>query len=358
MRQLNFRKRTKALAVWAYRLTMLLFFLVITTLVLYTTEPAKNSALFPLQTWYTQVVNQALGLDSKAQVLSFLGWALGGVVVFMNALALLRRAESQDKIARAQEKTAAATLEANQQAIFESGITNLGDKSESVRLGGAYILYELAIKQGKRIQNIVEVLCAHLRVRTQSSGTPGKKLAEEFATILRLLTGEKSNALRSNAQRNKVKYHLDFAGAVLHGAVLNGGQLQKANLSGAQLQAANLQGAELAEAKLRDAQLQNTELVEAQLMNADLRGAQLNQAFLWGAQLQDANLRGANFQGASLLDADLQRADLQGANLRLAKLMGTDLRDADLRNANFQGASLQDADLRGVRGYNAPPLAE
>ncbi|MGI9250320.1 MAG: pentapeptide repeat-containing protein [Pseudohongiellaceae bacterium] len=318
---------------------------------------------------FSELMSNGLGLKNKNEILSFLVPISGGLIVLMSTLALISRAESQDKIAEAQNKTAvaqnetataqketaAATLEANRQAIFESGITNLGNPSESVRLGGIYTLYELAVKEPFRAQNIIEILCAHLRAKTQEPKYQkfftNRQPSNEIASLLLLLTGEKSEPLKKALEECR----LDFSGAFLkkanlkkarlHRAYLPYVQLQGADLSEAQLQETDLSHAQLQEAVLSEAQLQKAHLWEAQLQGARLWETQLQKAGLWGAQLQKASLWRAQLQGADLSEAQLQEADLSEAQLQNANLSIAELHDADLSSAQLQRAGLSKARL-------------
>ena len=122
-----------------------------------------------------------------------------GLLALIATVALLRRAAALDKTAKAQNKTAVAqdetakaqnetakaqretskaTLQSNQQTIFKDGIKFLGDESESVRLAGIYNLHELAINHPERSNDVLEILCAHLRSKTNEEDYQ-KKYNEE-----------------------------------------------------------------------------------------------------------------------------------------------------------------------------------
>jgi hypothetical protein len=79
---------------------------------------------------------------------------------------------------------------------------------------------------------------------------------------------------------------------------------------------------------------------------AVLRDARLEGADLYGATLDDAYLGGVHFEGATLQDATLERATLTGAHLQDASLAWANLKGANLQGANLDGAGLRHADLR------------
>ena len=309
---------------------------------------------------FAQRMDFWLGIDtdsgSKGRILTLLGLTLGGILLLLNARAIMRRAEAQQATADAQAEDVQVAREANQQVIFKDGFTSLGSESESVRLGGIYCLYDLAANNPERTQNIVEVLCAHLRATTQQKQYQDdfqQQPSNEIASILRLLTGEQSIVLRRNAREIKAKYHLDFSGAFLNGAALEWALLCGAALPGASLQMARLQDAQLQAANIRAAQLQIAHLQNAQMQKSDLRGAQMQRAGLLSAQLQGARLSSAHLQGACLWGAQLQGADLGATHLQAASLRGAQLQGANLMQAQLQGADLRMACLQAACLWNA-----
>ena len=124
------------------------------------------------------------------------------LLALIATVALLRRAAALDKTAKAQNETAKAqreiskaTLQSNEQTIFKDGLGFLGDDSESVRLGGIYNLHELAINNPERSKDILEILCAHLRSKTNEDDYQElypTRPSVEISSLLRLLTNEES----------------------------------------------------------------------------------------------------------------------------------------------------------------------
>ena len=83
-------------------------------------------------------------------------------------------------------------------------------------------------------------------------------------------------------------------------------------------------------------------------LELNFRGANLAEADLDGADLHSVDLRGANFSRADLDRAILAAADLRGADLSRARLRLTDLRGAKLSGAVFRGADVREANLNGA----------
>ena len=273
-------------------------------------------------------VSQLLGLQNsqekaeKDEVLKFLGIAMGGVLVALQALASHKRA-------KAMEDTAQHTEKGQRQERLKNAIEHLGNPSDSVRLGGAYELFHLAEDTEELRQTVLDILCAHIRRTTGKSKYREKhrsKPSEEVQSLLTLLFVQKHEVFRG--------LHISLRGSWLNGSHLHEARLEKAVLAEVYLQRADLVGA----------QLQETDLGRAQLEGVLLVGTQLQ-----GAGLMEARLQGADLGGVQLQRANLTKAQLQGALLRKAQLQG-----ANLTKAQLQGANLTEAQLQGVTASRSP----
>jgi len=112
---------------------------------------------------------------------------------------------------------------------------------------------------------------------------------------------------------------------------------------GLDLSHVNFQGANLESAQLQGAVLNETEFQGAWLVDTIM-----DKAFLIGTQLQGANLCGANLKKAALTGVKLQNAILLSAQLQKANLRHVELQGADLRNANFEQARLFDLQVQAA----------
>ena len=271
------------------------------------------------------------GLSEKNKILTFLGLAMGGVLLALQAVIANKRAVAIEKAANAQADAANQQAKANQnteqgqrQERLKNAIDHLGATSDSVRLGGVYELFHLAEDTIEWRQTVLDILCAHIRKTTCEKEYQEKYKqhpSEEIQSILTLLF---------------VQEHALFKG---HRANLEGTWLKGANLGSARLQGAKLIKTRLQKARLDDAQLQGAKLSNAQLQcawfsNASLLGAELDHALL-----QLSRLDGAQLQGAYLPNANLQVAILFNAQLQGAILLGTLLQGALFENTLFQGVT-------------------
>ena len=235
---------------------------------------------------------------------------------------------------KAMDKSAEASLQENQQTLFNTAIEHLGSKEESVRLGGIYALYELAADdttKEKYRETVHEILCGHIRSKTTE-----EEYIKQYVDISPKSRSGPSTEIQSLLDiLTKKPKCLPFQGLPVD---FSDAQLQFANLSSAQLQFANLIGA----------QLRSVNMIEAQLQSADLRYAQLEAAYLTLAQLQSANLGGAQLQSANLKSAQLQaahlcRTQLQGAKLKGIQLAGaTSVTEGSILSLNFFKKRIRD----------------
>ena len=289
---------------------------------------------------------------AKYEALKFLGIGMGGVLLAMQAVIANRRAKAMEKQAKAQVDSVEVQNEAvreqakanqdtergRRQGRLKDAIDHLGDDSESVRLGSAHELFQLAQDTPDFRVTVLSILCAHIRQTTGKDEYQKKyksKPSEEIQSLLTLLF----------VQKHEVFKNLDIN---LWGSWLNGVNLRRARLEGAILTGAHLRSADFEDARLQGVDLTEASLHGARLRHASLHGARLRHASLHGANLVGVSLHGANFEEASLCQANLVGASLHGANLAEAILYGANLIVASLHGTNLVGASLHGANLRNA----------
>ena len=152
----------------------------------------------------------------KNDILRFIGIAMGGIIILLQALASYRRAKAMEDAAKAQAvaakaqaegakaqaegakaqaEGAKAQAEANQntergqqQERLKNAIEHLGHKSDSVRLGGAYELFHLAQDNRELNQTVLDILCAHIRQTTNEKKYQNHYSLEPSEEIQGLLT--------------------------------------------------------------------------------------------------------------------------------------------------------------------------
>jgi uncharacterized protein YjbI with pentapeptide repeats len=183
------------------------------------------------------------------------------------------------------------------------------------RISGIQALGEIAKDSPRYHWQIMEILAAFVRTnaprKEEGEEERSQKPREDIQAALRVIGGR---------DPNNNKGLLDLSNTDIRGAELHGAKLQGVNLN-----EANLQGTELYVAQLQGAFLNRTQLQRARLNYANLQGAYLSRANLQSADLTEVNLReakltGANLQGAILQKADCHEADFYEAELQRAYL--------------------------------------
>ncbi|CAC9455540.1 hypothetical protein BSPLISOX_1780 [uncultured Gammaproteobacteria bacterium] len=211
-----------------------------------------------------------------------------------------------------QEKQIDLQINQRTDGRFNSAISLLGSSETSARTGTIYALHELALEEEKYRQQIAQILCSHIRSKTNEVAyqeTHKESPSNEIQTTLNLLFNEHKHGL----------YAQDFAKIA---------QFPKADLSHAYL----------VRADFGHAQCQRTDFWYTQCQGADFRDAQCQGAIFWRAQCQGVNFRSAQCQGASFRDAQCQGADFrdaqcQGADFALAQCQGTSFMDTQCQGA-------------------------
>jgi uncharacterized protein YjbI with pentapeptide repeats len=252
---------------------------------------------------------------------------------------------------------------------FTRSIEQLGNKEETVRIGGIYALERIAKDSPRDGWTIMEVLSSFVRGKQDIKG-------QDLAQLPAIRTDAQA-ALTAIARRkidleNEHQY-IDLSATNLTKANLVGANLDRVKLNNsisieadfykANLNCANLSHANLTGANLSQAQLDRSNLIAANLSNTNLSRANLHEANLNKANLGDAILDGAILTNASLGNTNLSSAipigaNLRGATLSKANLTKTDLSGADLFEVNLVGANLNKTDLRKVKNLNITQIKQ
>jgi uncharacterized protein YjbI with pentapeptide repeats len=246
---------------------------------------------------------------------------------------------------------------------FTRSIEQLGNQTETIRIGGIYALERIANDSPRDGWTIMEVLSSFVRGKQDLKGQDAANLSAIRTDAQAALTviARRKIELETESQyldlsftnlraANLVGANLDrtkLISSSLIQADLRSANLNDTNLSHANLNGANLTQAKLVEANLIQANLSNTNLSAANLDRANLNKADLSDAILDGSILTNASLGNTNLSGAVLIGANLRGATLSKANLTKADLSG-----ADLERVNLEGANLNKTDLRKTKNLD------
>jgi uncharacterized protein YjbI with pentapeptide repeats len=244
---------------------------------------------------------------------------------------------------------------------FTRSIEQLGNKEETIRIGGIYALERIANDSPRDGWTIMEVLSSFVRgkqsIKGQDSVAKPPAIRTDSQAALTAISRRQID-LETEQQYLDLSFtnlcESNLVGAQLDRVKLNNCSLIKADLREASLKLANLSHANLNEANLTKARLDRANLIQANLSNANLSAANLNEANLNKSDLSDATLDGAVLTNTSLGNTNLSNAILIGANLRgatlsKANLTKADLSGADLSGVNLTGANLNKADFRKAK---------
>jgi uncharacterized protein YjbI with pentapeptide repeats len=208
---------------------------------------------------------------------------------------------------------------------FNSAINLLGSSETSARTGAVYVLHELALEEDKYRQQIVQILCSHVRSKTSETEyqkTHKERPSNEIQTTLNLLFKEHKRGL----------YAQDFAKVT---------EFPRADLSHAYLVGASFEHAQCQEVNFWHAQCQGVNFCLAQCQGVNF----------WHAQCQ-----GADFSLAQCQGADFCFAQCQGASFRSARCQGVNFGHAQCQGVNFSGAQCQGVNFKSTQCQGAYAL--
>ena len=213
---------------------------------------------------------------------------------------------------------------------FTTAVELLGSSETSARTGAIYSLYHLAIEDKKYRKEVSQILCSHIRSKTNEPDYKeehNKRPSNEIQTTIDLLL--------KNQDGNKGLYCQDFA-------------KEKS------FPQANFKYAYLVKADFYEAQCQG-----ANFSNAQCQGANFTFAQCQGAKFTFAQCQGANFGAAECQGAGFFMTQCQGAKFTLAQCQGVDFIHAQCQGAHFihaqcQGAHFIHAQCQGAYAGNYP----
>ena len=305
-----------------------------------------------------QWLDEGLGADgesnAKYQTLKSLALGLAGLVGLLGLFISNRRAKAQAEAVKAQAESVNAQVKDNENKTFHEAIKHLGDSSASVRLGGIYALYDLALSNlEKRLQNIIEILSSHVRETTQEKKYQEKyekKPSNEISSLLKLLSNLNTKYLSENKKAESSP--LDLSHACLCGVRLLEADFRKAffigsNFANADLEESRFEGAELKVPCFTGANLEESHFEGAKLRGSHFEGAHLYRSHFEGAKLRSSHFEGANLRSSYFKGAKLERSHFEGAKLRLSYFKSANLERSHFEGANLPGSHFEGANLPG-----------
>ena len=198
---------------------------------------------------------------------------------------------------------------------FTTVVNLLGSSETSARTGAISSLYHLAIEDKKHRKEIAQILCSHIRSKTNEPDYKKEhkeRASNEIQTTIDLLLKDKNGnkgvycqdfAKEKNFPQVNFEYaylvKADFAEAQCQGADFNHAQCQGADFSYTQCQ-----GAGFSFAHCQRSSFSYTQCQGAGFSFAQCQGAYFNKAQCQGAHFSHAQCQGANFHFAQCQGAD------------------------------------------------------
>jgi uncharacterized protein YjbI with pentapeptide repeats len=245
---------------------------------------------------------------------------------------------------------------------FAKAVEQLGNEELQSRVGGIFVLEEIAQSSPEYHWTVIEVLTSYIRDKSLKGESIFKREYKVKAPYSRrketeeilsdyivvetkiFVTIDIQAALtvifRRNSKQDPQDRVIDLSCCDIRGANMKNANLAHANLRESRISEVKLQNANLSSANLQETDLSQAVLDGANLSKSSLNNASLKNASLKKANLQDSDLTYANFQEACLKDAKLNRAILYYSDFKSAKLQGANLREAKLKHIFLETAEI------------------
>ncbi len=155
---------------------------------------------------------------------------------------------------------------------FNSAINLLGSSETSARTGAIYALHELAREEEKYRKQIAQILCSHIRSKTNEEEYQqkhNKRPSNEIQTTINLLFKEHEHGLYTQDFARVAEFpKADLLHAYLMGANFERAQCQGASFYASKCQEASFCGLECQGANFKEAQCQGADFSKTQLQGA------------------------------------------------------------------------------------------
>ncbi len=310
-----------------FLLTIIIFSLVVIIVfwIYFFIAPEANISIFCL----IEFIKEKLKLDFP--IIS------SGLVAAIGLRFFLRRLENQQAQIDLQ-------IEQRTDERFTTAVNLLGSNETSARTGAIYSLYHLALEEEKYRKEVAQILCSHIRSKTNEQdyqknhkNRPSNEIQTTIDLLVRDTNGNTGIYCQDFAQNEKFPT-ANFAHAYLVTAIFFKAQCQNADFRFAQCQEAYFYQAQCQGAIFTKAQCQEVYFTEAQCQGANFIYAQCQGAYFDQAQCQGASFFHTQCQGASFF-----HTKCQGASFFHTKCQGTDFSQTQYQGASFYTVQCQGA---------------
>ena len=273
-----------------------------------------------------RVVAQNAIRDSGLKVAAGVGAVIAGLLAY-------RRYE----LSKSEHVLARRT---NSDEQLSKAIEQLGSTSSATRLGGIHVLRRLASESEEYLSSVIELLLAYCR-------------AESERYHVETRTDSPEDILAAVTFLAQLRIEARLGRLMAPGLILDGGSLARWDLHGA-----NLQGVQLNDVDASECDLAGANLLGAVIRGADLRRCSIANASLPSARLISTNLshidgRGAALRLATLLNCDLTHSRFSSSNWTMATLRSCLAENTSFSEAVLVGTHISQCNLTGASFGNA-----
>ena len=238
---------------------------------------------------------------------------------------------------------------------FTTAVNLLASSETSARTGAIYSLSHLALDEKKYRQEIAQILCSHMRSKTEEKGEKGyqkvynKRPSNEIQTTINLLF--KAGGLYHKFNEELAQADLSYA--FLVGADFERAKCQGVNFSHAECQGVNFSDAECQGAYFSHAKCQGARFFSAKCQGVNFSDAECQRAYFSYAECQKASFQYAKCQGTSFSETQCQEAYFLGAECQEANFSHAKCQRVNFERAKCQGVNFNNAQCQGAHFFNA-----
>ena len=228
-----------------------------------------------------------------------------------------------------------------QEERYKKGVELLAHEVQVIRIGGLYVLHQLAEDSPKKwALPVMELMCLFVRMpppgKDGAEGSGERQLRRDVEEAVQLL-GIRNSARREEEKREHEKAKKEERGKSprrgkspgrgkldFHGADLAWGSWEGVDLEGAYFRDATLTGARFSKSKLVGANFSRAKLKSARFDETKLTKANFYKAWLWMAHFERANITEAILKSANLSEVVLMahRAFVEEDEDKTNRVMG------------------------------------
>jgi len=278
------------------------------------------------------------GLTQEHEMIRNLGLVVAALIGFPMIIWRTHIADRQASTAEASH-----VAETYTKAIEQLGAADdKGHPKLELRLGALYSLEKIAKTNKDYHSQIIEVLCAYVRLQSRIQDDQAKDNSIPSGAVI--LPREDVQATltiigRRNLEFDPADLRLNLKSVDIEGADLSGLKLNKAILDGSCLRRVKADNTSISYCSFVRADLNSANLSSCEAIGSDFSGANLEKAVVEESNLSECSLRKTNLQEASFDNVIAVNIDARDADFAHSSIADTDFSGASLASSTFKYAS-------------------